>query len=389
MKKNGTITILRKELARFFGDRRMLISIIIPGILIYVLYSFMGSALHTQFSTEDVSVSAAVVNLPASLESTMASTVGVTEYESEAEAMQGISAETADICVVFPADFDEKVALYDVSSGAAAPMVEIYYSSASESSLLGFELVSSLLDEYETSLVNKWDINAGAAVYDLISETDQTGSIFSMMLPMLLLIFLYSGCMAVGAEAIAGEKERGTIATMLITPVGRNSIAMGKIAAVSILGLISAASSTLGIIFSLPKLMSMDSMNISGGFYSMREYLMLGGVILSTVLVLVALICVISALAKSAKEAQTMLVPLMIVVMFVGVSSMFGGAAQTELYYYLIPLYNSVQCMSAILSFSASSGHIVLCIVSNIAFAGIGAWVLTRMFHSERIMFSK
>ena len=43
--RQPVLTILKKELARFFGDKRMVISILLPGILIYVMYSFMGTAL--------------------------------------------------------------------------------------------------------------------------------------------------------------------------------------------------------------------------------------------------------------------------------------------------------------------------------------------------------
>ena len=75
---------------------------------------------------------------------------------------------------------------------------------------------------------------------------------------------------------------------------------------------------------------------------------LLGVVILSTVLLLITLISIVSAFAKSVKEAQTYVTPLMIVVILVGVTAMFGSGAKTELCYYLIPVYNSVQCMVGI-----------------------------------------
>ena len=43
--RNGVLTIMKKELDRFFGDRRMVFSILMPGILIYVMYCFMGVAM--------------------------------------------------------------------------------------------------------------------------------------------------------------------------------------------------------------------------------------------------------------------------------------------------------------------------------------------------------
>ena len=52
--KNGMLTIFRKELARFFGDKRTALgTILLPGILIFAVYTFMGSALSDQFSVDE------------------------------------------------------------------------------------------------------------------------------------------------------------------------------------------------------------------------------------------------------------------------------------------------------------------------------------------------
>jgi ABC-type Na+ efflux pump permease subunit len=61
-----------------------------------------------------------------------------------------------------------------------------------------------------------------------------------MILPFLILSFLFSGCLAVTPESIAGEKERGTIATLLVTPIKRRELAIGKIISLSILATLAA-----------------------------------------------------------------------------------------------------------------------------------------------------
>ena len=66
------------------------------------------------------------------------------------------------------------------------------------------------------------------------------------MMPLLILVFLFSGCMAIAPESIAGEKERGTIATILVTPIRRSELALGKIFSLSIIALLSGLSSTVG-----------------------------------------------------------------------------------------------------------------------------------------------
>ena len=194
--------------------------------------------------------------------------------------------------------------------------------------------------------------------------------------------------MAVAPESIAGEKERGTFATMLVTPVKRSHIAIGKVVSLSVLSLISGVCSFLGLILSLPKLMG-GMGGVSAAVYTAGDYIMLLGIILSSVLVIVALISVISALAKSVKEATNMIGPLMILVMLLGVSTMFSSGAAGSFFWYLIPLYNSARAMSGIFSFAPSAVSVLITIGTNIVVAVLLAVGLAKMFDNEKIMFNK
>ena len=89
------------------------------------------------------------------------------------------------------------------------------------------------------------------------------------------------------------------------------------------------------------------------------------------------------------KEAQTYVMPLMILVMVLGVTAMFGGGAREELWYYLIPLYNSVQCMVGVFSFTTVPAGAAATLIANAAYTALGVYALTRMFHSEKIIFSR
>lgn len=388
--KNGMFTIFRKELARFFGDKRTaLAAILLPGVLIFAVYSFMGSALSSQFSVdEDFTPSMQAVNLPGSI-STLAGQGGLTlEATQDPDGAKAlIEGQELDLLAVFPEDFDSQVASYDVASGASAPAVELYYNSASVDSATAYEMMSALLEGYESSLANKFDVNPGAGSYDLATEADTAGTLMSSMMPMLLMIFLFSGCMSAAPESIAGEKERGTIATLLITPLKRSDLALGKICALSIIALLSGISSTIGTLLSMPTLMQMEG--DLGAAYSPVHYLALCLVILSTVLFLVACISLISAFAKTIKEAQTYVTPLMILAMVVGVTAMFGGGANTHLWAYFIPFYSSVQAMVGIFALELNWTYLLITVVSNLAYTAIGVWGLTRMFNSEKIMFQR
>ncbi len=290
--------------------------------------------------------------------------------------------------VSFPEDFDAKVAKYQVSSGLPAPAVEIYYNSSDTDSQSAYGIMTGMLDSYESALANKFDINPEGEDYDLASEEDLSAQVFSMMVPMLMMAFLFSGCMAIAPESIAGEKERGTIATLLVTPLKRSHLALGKVVSLSIIAILCGLSSFLGMMLSLPKLMG-DGALINANVYGFQDYLMLLLVILSTVLVIVAVVSIVSAFAKNVKEATGWVTPIMIVSMLLGVTSMVESLCKTEPMWFLIPLYNSVQCMNGIFSLKMDMVNLAVTVASNVFYAGIGVVILTKMFDSEKVMFSK
>ena len=391
--KSGILTIMKKELARFFGDKRTVAGVLLPGVMIYVLYSFMGTAMGSVFGVEEDYVpSIQAVRLPQSI-AALADSAGMALTEGEEAglpaAMDQVAGQELDLLVVFPEDFDQAVADYSVASGEPAPHVEVYYSSVSTASQSAYMAFTGLLDSYESLLANKFDVNAREGVYDLATAEESTGALFAMLMPMLLMMFLYSGCSAVAPESIAGEKERGTIATMLVTPIRRSDIAVGKILALAVITVLSGASSALGTILSLPNLMGGAAGEMNANIYGVRDYLLLAAVILSTVLLLVTLVALLSAFAKTVKEAQTYAVPLMILVMVLGITGMFGGGASQNLAVYAIPLYNSVQCIVGIFSFSLLGQAVALTAAINGAATLLGVFVLTRMFNSEGIIFGR
>ena len=392
--KNNIITVMRKEFARFFGDRRMILLVLLPAILIYVIYSFMGTAMASMFAPdEDYTPTAYAINMPETIaQMAQAGGINITRAETtEVETIkQRISQKEADLLIIFPPGFDEEVAAYDVQSATAgpAPNIEIYHNSTEPNSSNANWIMISLLDAYESALANKFDINRDIQDADQVTDEDMSASIISMLMPMLLMIFLYSGCAGLAPESIAGEKERGTLATLLVTPLKRSELAAGKILSLCVLSFLSGIVTAIATILSLPKLMGPAEGLIDAGIYGPTDYMLLAFVILSTILLLVALISIISAFAKSVKEATTAVMPVMVIVMLVGVTGMFSNT-QTEGSYYFIPLYSSVQSMSGIFSLDYNAGNIAISCISNLIYAIIGGFALTKMFNSEKIMFSK
>jgi sodium transport system permease protein len=270
--------------------------------------------------------------------------------------------------------------------------VELFYNSSRTESQASYIVVSGLLTSFKDAQFTLFSINApgagAGAGYDLATSQDSAGQMYGYLLPMLMMIFLFSGCMAVAPESIAGEKERGTIATLLVTPLKRWELALGKVISLSCIAVLAGASSFIGTMLSLPNMMGQMPDEVSAALYSPLDYAMLFVIIISTVLLFVSLISLISAFAKTIKEASSLVMPLMIVVMLVGVLGMFGTAQENPLFY-LIPAYNSVQCMVGIFSFSYQLPFVAITAATNLLVAAASIIALTKMFNSEKVIFSR
>ncbi len=395
---NNTWTIIKKEFARFFGDRQLLFtSVIMPGLLIYIIYSLMGSGM-TKMATEGANelVIVRVENLPESV-APLWEDLPATALLQQPIAQEDIeNLENKDLNEVlarFPEGFDELVANYSSESGEAAPNVEIYYNSANNASSRVYNILEGTLSAYEDQLSNRFDINRAdkeETQFDMANQDDVLGSILSKLIPMLILMMLFSGVMAIAPSSIAGEKERGTIATLLVTPMRRNELALGKVVSLSGMALLSGISSFIGIVLSLPKMIHADAAGIELGLnYTTADYAVLLITILATVLIMASVVSMLSALAKDVKNAGTMIVPFMLVVMFCGLTPMFQNGTPESLTAYLIPFYNSIQVMTATFAHEMKWLPVIVMLASNVAYTGIAVWGLTRMFNSEKVMFSK
>lgn len=386
----GMEAIIKKEFARFFLDRRMLLTtVILPGLLIYVVYTIIGSFV-SGLAGGAGAYSVAVRNMsdylsPVFGQSEVFEISDATESDDYYKDM--VSSGELDIYVIFPESFDADITEIVAGGGDSSPNVEIYYNSSNDNSSAAYSAFVGVLDAFEESISNVFDVNAGSADYDL-SQTSAASYILSAIVPMVLLVMLFSGCMAVAPESIAGEKERGTFATMLVTPVKRSHIAVGKIISLSCISLLSGMSSFLGLILSLPNLMGGVIGGIDLSMFNAGHYFMMLGVMLATVLLLVAAISCISALAKSVKEANSYVGPLNIIVMVVGLLSSFVGSSGSP-FMYLIPVYNSAMLVTDVMALAVSPLNFIITLVSNIVYAGLLVFLLTRMFNSEKIMFNK
>lgn len=374
---SGIITILKKELKRFFTDKRMLISLMIPGILIYLVYSFMGSMLASSNEVDENYIyQVNVVEVPEEYNSLLKTDNFDIEFCDYSLEDSKVKLENKEIDLII--SFDE----YSQDKS-----VSVFYNSTSNESATIYQYYYSIFMADSTNIEYDYYVNLNPNMtYDLATKEDTSAMIMQMLIPFLLIMLLFSGCMAVATESIAGEKERGTIATLLVTPVKRMDIAIGKVLALSITALFSSIISFVGTIASYPKLMG-DG-NVSIAMYGFFDYLQIFLIIIITVLIFTILLTIISCYAKSVKEASGLAMPIMILVMVVGVSSMMGGAGDANIALYFIPVYNSVLSLSNIFGLTFNLGGFIITIVSNLVYFGLATYLLIKMFNSERIMFN-
>lgn len=86
----------------------------------------------------------------------------------------------------FPEDFAKQVEEYEVSSGKPAPNIAIYYNSASTDSANAYDTLCTYLDQKESAMANKFDVNhadSKADTFDMADDKDSTAQLFSSMLP--------------------------------------------------------------------------------------------------------------------------------------------------------------------------------------------------------------
>lgn len=386
------LATMRKELRRIFTDQRMVFTLLLPGLMIYILYSVIGDISERNFSVdEDHVFTVATINFPEELRPLFDSLPFTIEFEAidtaELEAVkEQISRSNRDLLMVFEEDFFAAMLAYDVLSGEPAPGIELFFNSTSPTSTTIFQTSHTALNEFERTLSNRFDINRTEGVtFNLATAEDESIQFIVSLVPFLLIVFLFTGAQTIASEAIAGEKERGTMATLLATPVKRSEIAYGKIIGLAITVMVSAASSFLGLILSLPRLVGGDDFTLA--MYGPLTYVLMFVIIISTVLIFVVMITLISAFANSIKEAASLTAPLMILVFLVGITSLLGSASE-ETWVYAVPVYNSVQSLTSVLSLQTNTLHLGLTILSNLVVVTFGAWLLAKMFASEKVMFN-
>ena len=385
--------IFLKELKRVFLDRRMLISLFLPGVIIYFAYTLMGNALNSSMfasTTKDTTYQVVYTNnsgvetpkLMSFLDATVkADKESNNEVDSkpidknEVDAYrEKLKKSEVHLIVTFTDNFEESIKMDNTTNN-----VNIYYNGESSVSSDLYSLTTSLVSyAYTNYTVNQEN---GQIIDANVGEKDNMSmKIMGMVIPMVTISILFSTVISLCPEAIAGEKERGTLASLLLTPIKRKDFAIGKMMSLSVLAIASGTVSFAGLMLSMPNLMR--GINIS---IAPVEFLLLFLLVVSILLFFVGLGILMSSLANTVKEAAGYVSPFMLVFMLFGIApSLFGLG---EWYMAFIPVLNvCVSINSLLVGASGLPLFFGLTVISNLVYTGLLVFAITKLFNQERVV---
>ena len=374
-----TLTVYRKEIKSILKDKTVLfMCVLLPFIFMFGEGKLMSAMSVDQ--SEEKTYNAYVVNAPEDMKDAL-KTIGFTDENVDVDkVIEDIKNKNADILAVFPEDF--KI----TTDGSSVSNIEVYYNSESTDSLLARERLSTILDSFRPVV---FTVNADTTkTYDLGDEEFQAKNFIASMVPGLLLLTIVYGIMALASNIIAGDKETGFLNTVLITPVSRSSVALGKALAVMTAAAISAVSSFVGLSFLMKDFQKM--MGDAAVTYAMSDYFFVFVTIISVTFALVSLILVISTLAKTARAAQTLtMLPAMI--LFLGSIITTNASFETILTKigfknYLVPMWNATYLTKNILITGFTMKEMLVTCGINIVFGIICLYLVSYMFNQEKIV---
>lgn len=227
---------------------------------------------------------------------------------------------------------------------------------------------------------------------NIASAREQWGSIIGGMIPYFFMIFCLIGCMYPAIDLAAGEKERGTLETLLVSAASRLDIYIGKFLAVALSGFISAVSAIIGLAIAA-NLIGADagsgSAELSGisdllnGMIEPKSVILLLSILLPLNVFFAAITLMLSIYAKSFKEAQSMITPLMIVIVFPAILGMLPGVRLDNLTA-LIPILNVSLAAKEVISGNVETIPMVITLLSLFVYAFIALIISVRFFNNEK-----
>lgn len=300
---------------------------------------------------------------------------------------------------------EEVIDAYITTSEKEGKLVyEIHYLSAVTDSLTLSGMLEEEIEAYSTKQAEKNVEQAGMDVEQVLypikmeltdrsSNESSIGSVLGTIIPFLLITSILTGSMFAATDATAGEKERGTLETLLTLPISNLELIMSKflaVATISVFSVLINVAAMGGIAAYLYA--SFNVMAEEGQQFSLVSFipaiLILFVVVIAFSLFLSAVVMCICAFAKSAKEANNYTSPIMLVVMLTSYIS-FVPSIVLETKTALIPVVNVCLLLKSLLVLKYDIQLIMMVLISNILYAFIAVWMLGKIYNSESVLFGE
>ncbi len=381
-----SVAVYRKEMLELLRDRRTIISmVIVPLLLFPALISVVSGFKKAQTKAAENS----------------AVRVGIASEQNLGNARETLTA--AGLRLVVTPDLRHAVQEKQVATAVesedlahGALRFRVLEDETREDSRLAAEKVRTALETYKANLLRAKlrslgvppDVLSSVAIESRnIASQEQMGKfILGGMAGYLMLLLMFTGGMYPAIDTGAGEKERRTIETLLASPASRIDIILGKIGACATASFLTALLSLFSFMFFAKK--AMEGLGPTEMTFQLdlpTAALLLLSVVPIAVLGASAMVA-ISLLAKSYKEGQSYVMPLLMAVIFPIVLGTFMNIELTPLIA-LIPVLNTALVMKQIFAGSVSAVSFSLPLLLNLIYAAVVIAIATRIFRNENALF--
>jgi sodium transport system permease protein len=391
------ITVFRKEMIDTLRDRRTLVfMVLIPLLLFPVMFRIMFSVEKSQAEkakSKKLRV-ACVDNGNAGRFVGMLTgrdDVVVTRDLPTDSLLALIRADSLDGVFVIASDFDDEVA--ELKPGR----VDFYYKSTDDRPIVQNRLRETL-EEYERELLDErfqrleMDASMVDAVelksHNVASMEERVGKSVGGMLPYMFIIFCFIGAMYPAIDLGAGEKERGTMETLLTAPVNRFHILLGKFGVVVVSGLVSATVSIAGLYIGIKQSSEIppEFMDLIVKLLGWDTILLLLSLLFPLTIFFAGILLSVSLTARSFKEAQSLISPLNIAVILPAAIGLIPGVTMSYRTA-LVPVLNVSLATKEIIAGTIQTPHLVLVYASLIVLAVASLYGSAWWFRRESTIF--